>query len=230
MRASWLLNTAVSIGVMVACSACSAQAGSRIISEANMTTGSGKEIREERMVSSAFTGVESAFPFTTIVTAGKPQRVVIIGDDNVVPKVKVEPYGRVLKISMPGVGFYNNAKCRAEIEVPQLTSAAGSGSGSLELRDVDAKDFELSLDGSGNVTISGATKNLELIVSGSGNADASGLKCKAASVLLQGSGNAKVAPKKEFHAALTGSGNIVCIGKPETVEEAVKGSGVIQYK
>jgi hypothetical protein len=114
--------------------------------------------------------------------------------------------------------------------MPSVTSATLSGAGNLTVKNAQAKDFELALDGSGNVTVSGDCKNVEVILSGSGNIDASELKCEAVSVLLQGSGNVTVAPKKEFHGVLTGSGNIACIGKPPSVQESVKGPGRIEYR
>lgn len=223
MRSTWLQTATVSIGAMLACTACALDPNApRIV------TGSGKEISQERKIATGLTGVETDLPSPVLFTAGKPQRVVITGDDNVVPLIKVEPYGHVLKIRMPGI--FINATARVQVDSPDISSASAIGSGPLELRNLNAKDFKVSSDGAGNVTVSGACENLELILTGSGDIDASKLKCTAASVLLEGAGNATVAPKQHLQVSLTGSGNVICIGKPPSVTKEIKGSGRLEYK
>jgi hypothetical protein len=79
-----------------------------------------------------------------------------------------------------------------EATVPRLTGVEASGSGDVDADGVDAGSLDVRSDGSADISLEGAARQLTLDLSGSGDADLADLEARDARVTLSGSGDAVV--------------------------------------
>jgi hypothetical protein len=100
-----------------------------------------------------------------------------------------------------------------------------SGSGSINIDFDKVNTLDLSISGSGNIRLSGSSKQVSARISGSGNADCSGLNADQVSAMISGSGNIKVYANEKVEARISGSGNVYYKGSANDVSKHVSGSG-----
>jgi len=102
-----------------------------------------------------------------------------------------------------------------------------SGSGSATVSDVRLTGLTADLSGSGGATVTGSATTSTVTVSGSGDFDGSGLASEQATVEVSGSGQARVDVSGTLAATVTGSGDVVYTGQPDSVQRDRSGSGQI---
>lgn len=105
-----------------------------------------------------------------------------------------------------------------------------SGSGKVKADKLKCSKVNVALSGSGNVTLSGDTYYKSIKVSGSGNVDALGLKATQGMCKISGSGTAKIYVTDDLESRISGSGTIICKGKPARVDNKVSGSGRLKMQ
>lgn len=104
---------------------------------------------------------------------------------------------------------------------------AVSGSGSATLSGLRLTDLTADLSGSGGLTVTGSATSAAVTISGSGDFDGSGLATERATVEVSGSGRARVAVSGTLAATVSGSGDVIYTGNPDSVQRDVTGSGQI---
>ncbi len=102
-----------------------------------------------------------------------------------------------------------------------------SGSGSASLDANNTSDLRVTIEGSGDVTIVGASTSLELSSEGSGNFNGKDLQTNSATLELSGSGSAQVAVSQSLDAHVSGSGDLSYTGQPADITSSITGSGEI---
>ena len=105
-----------------------------------------------------------------------------------------------------------------------------SGSGDIEVYNLDNESFEFKLSGSGNLSAEGKTDELEVSISGSGDIDTGELIAQIVFARVSGSGDILVHASEELDARVSGSGDIRYYGDPEYKTKSVTGSGHIRKK
>ncbi|WP_455132381.1 GIN domain-containing protein [Microbacterium aurum] len=88
------------------------------------------------------------------------------------------------------------------------------GSGSATLTGVETDDLTVTVVGSGDVTVEGASESLQLTLDGSADVDAGDLRTKTASASLRGSADARVHVSEDLDATVSGSSELVYTGDP----------------
>ena len=83
------------------------------------------------------------------------------------------------------------------------------------------------MSGSGDITLSGTTKDFDATISGSGDIEAYNLEADNVSATVSGSADIQVTAKKSIKARVSGSGDISYRGNPEKVDTKTSGSGDI---
>ena len=213
----------------------------------NKVKGNGKVVTEKR-TTAGYDEINVSGFFDVVLVSGTEGAISIQGEENLLPYVKVEVEGNVLKIyteknvtintkkdviltvpfeeitfvSLSGSG---DVKSKNTIVTPTF-KAKLSGSGDLTL-DVKTNDFEANLSGSGDVVLTGNSDSFTSKISGSGDVDAVNLITKKSNVTISGSGNMKVNCSQNLYARVSGSGDISYKGNPETKDTKVSGSGEI---
>ncbi|MTI30140.1 head GIN domain-containing protein [Xanthovirga aplysinae] len=148
----------------------------------------------------------------------------------------------------PHEGYNRYKPVTIYITVPELEKVAVSGSGklfgespftvneSLELRlsgsgkmslEAHAKSILVSVRGSGKMELKGQSQLMDVKVSGSGRLNASELKSDETSVVVRGSGNAKVHANKQLQVKISGSGDVRYQGEPQ-LQSKIYGSGSVR--
>ncbi len=109
------------------------------------------------------------------------------------------------------------AGCRVVLDV--------SGSGGLQIGSLTACSVDADVSGSGGVDVNGAADALLAATSGSGDLDASGLQVIDATARASGSGSIRLTASGHVDAAVSGSGDVIVMGDPESVDATSSGSG-----
>lgn len=217
----------------------------------NAIVGEGPVISEERTFET-FTGISSGISADIIIRQGGTQNVRLEGQKNLLEIISTTVKNGVLVIdTKPDVYFTSNSDVKIYITLPQykLVSLQGSGdliaetdlssdaieinatgSGDVELKQINASKIGVSLTGSGDLEASGGrTEHLDVSATGSGNVDLSDLEANTAEVSLTGSGDAAVRVKNKLKASLSGSGDLEYFGNAE-VNSSVSGSGTVRKR
>lgn len=126
------------------------------------------------------------------------------------------------EISISGSGNVYN---ETPIITDELTVRI-SGSGNVDLHDIDTPRMTARISGSGKVYLSGYCADQFLQISGSGNIHAFNLLSETADVSISGSGKTEVTVSDYLHAEISGSGDIYYKGHPD-IESHISGSGGI---
>lgn len=189
--------------------------------------------------------------FDIDLVAGKEGSISIQAEENLMPYIKVEVEGNVLKIyqeknknlqsskgnkilitvpfdkiSAVGLSGSGDINTKNSIKADKFIATL-SGSGDLNL-EIEANDIEARLSGSGDVRLIGKSDKLNIKLSGSGDVSATSLIAKNVDVAISGSGDIQVNCSGSLYARVSGSGNIIYTGEPSAKDTKVSGSGNIK--
>jgi predicted small secreted protein len=216
----------------------------------NTVAGSGRVVQETRSVS-GFNQIELAISGDAYIQQGDSESLTIEGEDNILPLITTNVQGSRLVIgSKPGTSFSNRRTLVFHIMVKDLRGLEISGSGNLNVGQVQSDDMNLqisgsgvinfdqlaaqsltsNINGSGTIQVSGGSVDRQSIeIPGSGNFNADQLQSQAASVHLDGSGNASLWATGQLDVKVNGSGNVFYYGSPQ-VSSVINGSGSVQSR
>lgn len=158
---------------------------------------------------------------TTSITRNK---LIILGDvcraDNSDIVIEITaPVIEVVKVS-GSANVYSDVPIKSENLELKV-----NGSGSISLS-IFTNDVNGDINGSGNIILNGTCQNIDVEINGSGNFKSFGLKSFKARVKISGSGKASVVAHNKLHATVNGSGEISYSGDPE-ISINISGSGEV---
>ncbi|SDJ99460.1 Putative auto-transporter adhesin, head GIN domain [Catalinimonas alkaloidigena] len=203
---------------------------------------------------SDFSGLRISGPFDVYLEQGDAPQVRIDGDNEAVEKIETELDGNTLRIRLKDeknnwkwwndhddIKVYVTYRSLRELHVSgsgdifgrspirsESFEVRGSGSGDIELADVQTDHLEVSMSGSGDLEIAGRAREQDLRVSGSGDIEAFGLKSERAHVSISGSSDINLNVSESLEASVSGSGDIRYKGQPRIERMRVSGSGEIR--
>jgi len=191
----------------------------------NFINGSGKNTRTTRKTANyRRIVIDGAFAATYHRDAS--YSLVLSGDDNIVPWITTSVNNGTLLITTEK-SYSSQSPLTVTITSPVLETIAVDGSTTLHLNDVRGNTFIINVNGSSEVSANGRVANLRITLSGSGEAGIKDLIADNIDVYLNGSGNITVTAKKKLTANISGAGDIVFYGDPETINKQVTGVGDI---
>ncbi|WP_310557524.1 head GIN domain-containing protein [Flavobacterium sp.] len=207
--------------------------------------------KNERRTTAEYDEIKLQGYYDVDLIAGKEGEITVQAEENLMPYIKIEVEGNVLKIyqekgknlqpskgnkilitvpfdkisavSLSGSGDVNTKNL---IKTDKFTATL-SGSGDLNL-DIEANDVEAKLSGSGDVRLKGKSDKLTVSISGSGDITASNLIVNDVEAGISGSGDIKVNCSGNLNARVSGSGDIFYSGEPKNKDTKVSGSGNIK--
>ncbi|MDT8759300.1 DUF2807 domain-containing protein [Sphingomonas psychrotolerans] len=154
-----------------------------------------------------FTGVELRGSDDVDVRTG-PFAVTAEGEAKVLDQLDIRVVDGTLRIGRKQSSWGSNDRgARIHVVMPKLSAAALSGSGDLAIADLRADDAELSIAGSGDMTVAGSVSKLSASIAGSGDIKAKGLTATSADVSIAGSGNVVATVKGPASVSIIGSGD-----------------------
>ncbi len=190
--------------------------------------GNGDYTTEERPVAS-FTRIQLQGSVNITFTQSDTLSMAVMADSNLVDMVKTTVHGETLTVSME-CSYCTHNPIVVACSAPRFTQAMLAGSGSIELNSIAERNILISIQGSGDMEISGAVENLQASVMGSGSIDADDLTAQHGDITLMGSGDIRALCTQSVSAMCTGSGSIKVRGNPVKRSESVSGSGRIGIK
>jgi hypothetical protein len=208
--------------------------------------GSGQITSESRTVS-GFNQVALGGSGKLRITQGAEEALTIEADDNLLPLIKSEVSGGVLRIGPEGVNLSPSKTIRYDLHVKDLSSvhlsgslsaeAASlktdklslhiSGSGKIDIGKLEAMTLDTHISGSGDMVVAGQVRDQHVGISGSGGHHAADLRSEQADISVSGSGECVLWVTGSLKTSISGSGSVQYYGSPQ-VDSHTSGSGKVR--
>jgi hypothetical protein len=208
--------------------------------------GSGNIVTEERSVA-GFDHVSLGGAGRLTIIQGDLEGLTITTDDNLLESIESTVSGQRLRIGPDRVSLRPTRDIEYVLRVKDLrrldlsgslsatTDAITaetiafhiSGSGKIQVGELDTDQCEVHISGSGRVELRGRADSQDLRVSGSGDYRAGDLRSRSANMRISGSGDAVVWVADRLDTSISGSGSIAYYGSP-TTSQSVSGSGKVR--
>lgn len=163
---------------------------------------------ENRAITAAVTEIVINGAADVIIKRGEVPGIVVKADQRTLSKLRTDARGSVLTIKLDGFNW-NSSKNEIEITLPDLQKIAVHGSGHTDIQGFKGDKIQISVIGSGDLSLSSEYQQISANLRGSGNVDL---------------GHAK---SKNIELELLGSGDVSAKGETETLVAKVNGSGDI---
>jgi hypothetical protein len=211
-----------------------------------LVVGSGNQETEERAISGV-KEVALSFVGDLRITQGDEEKLVITGDDNVLPLITTEVRDGLLTIgSKSTLSIPMITQLRYDLTVRDLNGLRLSGAGNVEMDGLTTDDLDVAISGAGNITIrnlaadrvsahlsglgnlalDGKADRQAVTLTGAGNYNGGKLETGSASVVLSGLGSAIVWATENLAATISGAGGVEYYGDPE-LNTQVSGLGSV---
>jgi hypothetical protein len=196
-----------------------------------------------------FYGVELNGSFDVHIKKDTVQKIVITADDNILPIIETEVEHGILEIEIDDDECLRKSnKIDVYISMPTLRKVRLNGSGKVtgdgqftgDELDVsingsgnislnfNGANLRSKIDGSGNITLSGTANNSSHEINGSGRINAKNTESEKVNTKINGSGNISVSAAQTLKVNISGSGSVGYSGNPVT-DVSISGSGKV-YK
>ena len=229
------MNRRITFTILVAVLALTTMACelSGILVENNIGTaerGSGNVVEETRQVSGV-TGVDLATIGTVIIHVGDNESLRIEAEDNLMKYFETDARGGTLRISTTPltVNLRPTKPVHFFLTVKDLERVSISGSGDIQVPDLETNEFRMDIGGSGDVSMGNLNADrLEIYIGGSGNVNTDLVKVSTLRVEINGSGDITISELDADNMSLdvNGSGNLrIDDGQVRDQEIDVNGSG-----
>ena len=207
--------------------------------------GEGDIVKQEIKLES-LRGINLGISGEVVLTQGSPQKIVLEGQQNILDNIEREVKGGLWNIRFDK-NVRESKPVTIYITLQDLEGISLSGSGSVKstnkftgLDDLDisvvgsgditisyeANSTDLNLSGSGSIDLAGTSDELSIAISGSGDVIAGDLKSNDCEIQISGSGDARVYVNQTLNAQISGSGDVHYSGNA-SVNSQIVGSGEI---
>ena len=192
--------------------------------------GSGNVVEETRPVSGV-TGVDLATIGTVIIQVGNNESLRIEAEDNLMKYFETDVRGGTLRIRTTplAVNLRPTKPVHFFLTVKDLERVSISGSGDIQVPDLETKEFRVDIGGSGDVSMGDLNADrLEIDIGGSGDVNTARVKVPTFRVKINGSGDITVSElgAEDLSLNINGSGNLrIDDGTVVDQEIDINGSG-----
>lgn len=190
------------------------------------TRGSGTEAVNDRETE-GFDQINVGGAFDLDVTVGPETKVVVSGDDNIVPLISTEVRNGTLHIKSEE-SINPELDLRVEVQTPNLEGLDVSGACDVEIRGIRGDEFDLDLSGASDVVLLGETGTLKIDASGASDLSARDLKAQHVEIDLSGAGSVEVTATESIDADISGAASVDVWGSPGEVSQDVSGAGELE--
>jgi Putative auto-transporter adhesin, head GIN domain len=190
------------------------------------TPGSGTAGRQTRQIS-GIRAVELTGNGLLSIEQTGVESLTVETDDNLLDHVSSDVVDGTLVLEVDGIINPTDA-ITYELTVADLEGITLTGSGNVEVTDLDADRLDISISGSGTITVAGTTAAQAVDIGGSGQYQAQELSSTTATVDISGSGTATVNVSDRLDIDIAGSGTVAYHGDP-VVDQHVSGAGHVTH-
>jgi hypothetical protein len=189
--------------------------------------GSGNLQKQKRDVGS-FTSISTEGAFDIAVVSQTPQSLEIEGDDNILPLITTEVTNNVLHIRSLR-GYSVSRPIKLKISLPDLEGISLSGAGNIEVTGLKNDKFVIDANGAPTIKVAGETRVLNVDANGAGKIDTH--KLRAAQVIVESKGVAKVDvyAAEKLDVTVFGPSEVTYQGDA-VVNKTVNGPGSVEKK
>jgi hypothetical protein len=230
MKRRYLILSAAVLIIALSTMACEL---SGILVEADSRSvvgGSGNVVEETRPVSGV-TGVDLATFGDVIIQLGDKESLRVEAEDNLMQYFETEVRGGTLWIATTprSVNLKPTKPVRFFLTVKGLEEVSISGSGDIQIPDLETNQFNVDIGGSGDVSMENLNADqLEISIGGSGDVRTDRVKVQSFRVRINGSGDINLGELDADNLSLDvyGSGNVsIDDGQVGKQEIDINGSG-----
>ncbi|HYB10278.1 MAG TPA: DUF2807 domain-containing protein [Alphaproteobacteria bacterium] len=193
----------------------------------NVVEGNGKMVTENRAVG-AVTEVRIDGAFDVSVTVGPTPSLTVEGDENVLPLVKTEASGKILRI-YPDGSYSTHSPLKVALALPELVKLSSSGSSMIAASGFDQDSLKVDLSGSSMAALAGKVHNFAGSISGSGSLSGEKLDADSVAIDISGAGKCTATAHQSVVANISGAGAITVHGNPPKRSTHVSGAGQIDF-
>jgi hypothetical protein len=191
-------------------------------------TGSGRIVSQEREVE-FFRGIRIDGFGKVFITQGPSQALRVDADDNVIDQVTTAVRGGVLLLDVAKKTSYSDVTIDVFVTVPDLEMLEIAGAGEIQTESpIQVEELVCNLTGAGTIRLSGSADRLDVKISGSGDIRCFDLAARTCRAVISGMGSCEVYVTGSLDAVITGMGDIVYDGNPESVTQKVTGMGSVR--
>lgn len=191
-------------------------------------TANGDRITDTRTLSE-FTSLDISGANSVHVAYGNEYKVVLKGSSNLIPYFKTTLDGKRLNLSYQNANV-NHDDLEIFVTMPYIKGVSLSGSGSVAIDGSfePIADFNLTISGSGDVSVNQSltVNHLEITISGSGKAFFQKAIAKEADIRVSGSGDVHLQVTEFLKTRISGSGEVYYQGNPQ-LDTKITGSGKV---
>jgi hypothetical protein len=186
--------------------------------------GNGHITTESRRVS-PFTRIDAGGFYEMEWRPGAPS-CRITTDENLLPYIKMEMEGDVLKLDLKETIAPTHG-IKVALSSPSLDGASLSGAVRFDAGSLGGATFALETSGASKVTLAGKVNRLLASLTGASKLRATDLAAADVELSVTGAGRADVTATNLLRAVITGAGNVSYSGHPKSVEKKITGAGKI---
>jgi len=191
-------------------------------------TANGDRIIDTRTLSE-FTSLDISGANPVHVAYGNEYKVVLKGSSNLIPYFKTTLDGKRLNLGYQNANV-NHDDLEIFVTMPYIKGASLSGSGSVAIDGSfePIADFDLTISGSGDVSVNQSLtiNHLEIAIAGSGKAFFQKAIAKEADIRVSGSGDVHLQVTEFLKTRISGSGEVYYQGHPQ-LDTKITGSGKV---
>jgi hypothetical protein len=191
----------------------------------NGVKGSGNVVTDRRDIDD-FHGIEVGNAIQVDVVAQKDFALEVEADDNIVPLIRTEVSGGILRISCEK-SISKASSIRIRVSAPDIDSLDVSGASTVSLAGVDNSALLVESSGASKVRVDGTTSKLTVDISGASKVDAQNLTAQNGSVETSGASSASVNVTGSLRADASGASHINYSGSPKDVVKKSSGASSV---
>ena len=185
----------------------------------------GAIISETRAVAD-FTSISSHIPGNIFITQGSNQSLRIETHENIHTIITTIVNNGTLEIRTTE-NIRDLDRFDVHITIPVVEGVELVGAGNIESRNcLDMVSLNLSITGSGNITLCGTVDDLTLDITGSGNYRGYELVSNNCTMTISGAGNIQTTCNGELNVTISGAGNVFYRGNPNVIT-SISGTGSV---
>ena len=176
-----------------------------------------------------FNFLDIAGPFEVNINLGKKNNVLLEGDSNILPYISIKIENEKLYIS-PERSIITKIPLSLQITTENIKSLNLWGTKPVYVKNINNKEFKVSVNGKGSLYAEGNTEKLEIESNGESYIDTGHLKAEEVKVYLFGDGNIRTSAEKILDVEISGAGAFTGYGETKKLIVNCSGAGNIDTR
>ena len=181
-----------------------------------------------------FTGIKIDGHVEIDVSVGEKFAVKVSGREADMERLRVEVRDGVLHIyeerRKRGSRRERSRELHATIALPRLNRVDIDGMSDGKIRNIDSENFSLSVDGHGELTLSGKCGTSEIDIDGHAEIEGREFKCKNVSLNVDGHGDIELYAGETLAVDISGHGDVEIYGNPRISKFRQRGMGQFEIR